>query len=351
MRVAVAMSGGVDSTVAAALLVEAGHEVVGITMRLVRVGENGIDPAGPLRSGDTIERARAAADALGIEHSVVDLADEFEKRVVAPFADAYAIGRTPNPCVTCNERVKFDLLLDAALRHGADGMATGHYARLVRDRTGIWLERACDRAKDQTYFLYRIAPAALERLLFPLGEMSKAEVRAYAAAHALPAAEHRESQEVCFCANHIDLVRARHPRALDPGPIVDDAGSVLGEHRGIARYTVGQRKRIGLAGAATRYQVLRIDAARNAIVVGPATDVPATRTVLRDAAWRLDGPAEVSAQVRYRSPAVPAHVSPVAGELSISFAHRTGPLAPGQSVVCYRGDRVVGGGIVADVSA
>ena len=342
MRVAVAMSGGVDSSAAAALLLDAGHDVFGITMQFTRPCDEGE----ALHGEDSCTLAASVAGDLGIEHVTVDLAADFDARVVEPFATAYADGSTPNPCVTCNEQVKFGLLLDRALDHGAEAMATGHYARTVRDAGGVWLERAADRSKDQSYFLYRLSPAALERVIFPLGEMTKAEVRAYASARSLPVADRRDSQEVCFCTDHVALVAERHPEALEPGPIVDAAGVVLGTHRGIARYTVGQRKRLGLAGPLGPYQVLGIDAGRNEIVVGPVECGARTSVVLQDAVWRLGGPADATAQGRYRSTSVPARVAPSGESLRVEFDAPVAALAPGQSVVLYRGDRVLGGGIV-----
>jgi tRNA-specific 2-thiouridylase len=341
--VAVAMSGGVDSSVAAALLAEAGHDVFGITMRLGLA-----DIAGrPCCGEEEALLARRVCDTLGIRHVVVDIADEFREQVVEPFCDAYAAGLTPNPCVRCNERIKFGALAERVWRLGATSLATGHYARLERDASGAWLARAADQTKDQSYFLYRIAPETLERLVFPLGELTKAEVRALAAERGLPTAARRDSQEVCFTGDHAELLAATHPEALAPGPIEDTAGEVLGTHRGIARYTVGQRKGIGLGGPEGPWRVARIDAARNAVVVAPAGEATTAEVTLAEPVWRLgDGAFRALAQVRYRARPVATRVEARPDALSVRFDEPVAPLAPGQSLVLYEGDRVLGGGIV-----
>jgi tRNA-specific 2-thiouridylase len=342
-KTAVAMSGGVDSSVAAALLVEAGRDVVGVTMRLGQA-EVAHHPA----SEDPAALARHVCDRLGIEHVVVDLAAEFLDEVVRPFCDGYAAGLTPNPCVTCNERIKFGLLAARVRALGFDTLATGHYARLVRDEDGVRLERAADRGKDQSYFLYRMPDMTLEMVEFPLGELTKAEVRALAASRGLPTAQRRESQEVCLTDDHALLVAETHPDALAPGPIEDARGHVLGEHRGIARYTVGQRKGLGIGGPGGPYRVVRIDAVRRALIVAPDSEARLSRVLLEDAVWRLESEnAHVLAQVRYRARPVGASVTVAGSRLVVEFDAPVGPLAPGQSVVMYAGDRVVGGGIVA----
>jgi len=246
--VAVALSGGVDSSVAAALLVEAGRNMVGVTMDL------GLAESGT--RDDPITLARGVCDALGIPHVVIDLAGPFREQVVGPFVDAYAAGLTPNPCVSCNERIKFGLLATRVRELGATALATGHYARIAREDGRAWLERAADRTKDQSYFLYRIAPHVLDTLEFPLGDLTKAEVRRMAEERGLPTAARRESQEVCFTGDHVALVGTAHPGALAPGPIVTTDGRVLGTHRGIARYTVGQRKGLGVGGPEGPYRVV-----------------------------------------------------------------------------------------------
>lgn len=341
--VAVAMSGGVDSSMAAALLAEAGHDVFGITMRLGLA-----DIAGrPCCGEEEALLARRVCDTLGIRHVVVDIADEFREQVVEPFCDAYAAGLTPNPCVRCNERIKFGVLAERAWRLGAASLATGHYARLECDASGAWLARAADRTKDQSYFLYRVAPETLERLVFPLGELTKAQVRTLAAGRDLPTATRRDSQEVCFTGDHTELLAATHPEALTPGPIESAGGEVLGTHRGIARYTVGQRKGIGLGGPGGPWRVVRIEAARNAVVVAPAGEATTAEVTLAEPVWRLgDGAFRALAQVRYRARPVATRVEARPDALSVRFDEPVAPLAPGQSLVLYEGDRVLGGGIV-----
>src|SRR5659263_719932 len=263
-RIAVAMSGGVDSSVAAALVLEAGRDVLGVTMRLGLA-----ELADRACCGEEeVLLARRVCDALGIQHVVLDMAAEFAAEVVEPFCASYAAGLTPNPCVRCNERIKFGAFLDRARRLGADTLATGHYARIVHDEGRAWLERGVDRRKDQTYFLYRVPPKTLAILEFPLGDLTKPVVRALAEARSLPTAARRESQEVCFTDDHAAFVTARRPEAGMPGPIEGSTGMVLGAHRGIARYTVGQRKGLGLGGPEGPYRVVRIDARRNAVIVG-----------------------------------------------------------------------------------
>ena len=335
-RTAVAVSGGVDSSVAAALLLEAGRDVFGVTMRLGLAEITGRQCCGE----EEVLLARRVCDLLGIQHVVVDMAEEFSSEVVEPFVDAYAAGLTPNPCVRCNERVKLGAFAERARRLGADEIATGHYARTVSEDGTVWLERAADAAKDQSYFLYRVGPDVLGRLVFPLGDTTKSEVRARAHALGLPTAARRESQEVCFTDDHAALVAHTHPEALSPGPMLDAAGRTLGTHRGLARYTVGQRKGLGLGGPEGPFVVIALDRAG---------------VTLSDAIWRLDGPATVGAQIRYRATPLEATATPSGpARLDVRFSAPARGLAPGQSVVLYQGDRVVGGGILtasADVSA
>ncbi|MBN1192983.1 MAG: tRNA 2-thiouridine(34) synthase MnmA [Coriobacteriia bacterium] len=334
-EIAVALSGGVDSSVAAALLVQAGRDVLGVTMHL-----------GLHSSDGEVEDARRVCASLGIRHEVIDLADEFRAQVVGPFAEAYASGLTPNPCITCNERIKFGVLARETRRLGATSLATGHYANLVCDSNGVWLERASDATKDQSYFMYRVSPEILAMLEFPLGGLLKDEVRRIAIERGLPTADRRDSQEVCFTGDHRSLVGSLHPETLEPGPIEDLAGTVLGTHRGIARYTVGQRKGLGVGGPEGPYRVVRIDAARNAVIVGAADEMAATGVTLADPVWRLGtGETRVLAQVRYRSMPVAATASASAAAIDIVFDSPLHSLAPGQSVVLYSGNRIVGGGI------
>jgi tRNA-specific 2-thiouridylase len=342
-EVAVALSGGVDSSVAAALLVEAGRDVFGVTMRLGLAEIAGR----PCCGEEEVALARRVCAQLDIPHVVIDVSDAFRAEVVEPFCDAYAAGLTPNPCVRCNERIKLGAFAERVRALGATTLATGHYARIERNAAGAWLARATDRTKDQSYFLYRISPETLEWLEFPLGELTKTEVRALAAERGLPTAERRESQEVCFTNDHVSLVGAAHPDALTPGPIEDAAGNLLGQHRGIARYTVGQRKGLGVGGPWGPYRVIAIDTARNAVIVGAAEEAQTAEVVLRDPIWRLgEGTHAVEAMLRYRAPLRAATAALGGGVLRVGFGQHVSAPAPGQSVVLYQGERVVGGGIV-----
>lgn len=341
--IAVAMSGGVDSSVAAALLAEAGRDVFGVTMRLGLAEIAGR----PCCGEEEVALARRVCAHVGIPHVVIDVSDEFRAEVVEPFCDAYASGLTPNPCVRCNERIKFGLLAERVRTLGAGMLATGHYARLERDAQGAWLARAADRSKDQSYFLYRIPAQTLEMLEFPLGDLTKAEVRAMAAERGLPTAERHDSQEVCFTSDHASLVGEAHPEALIPGPIETVDGITLGTHRGIARYTVGQRRGLGLGGPGGPYRVVALDAARRAVIVAPAGGPGISEVTLTEPVWRLDGSTgHVLAQTRYRSAPRPATARLAGGLIEVAFDQPGDAVAPGQSVVLYADDRVVGGGVV-----
>ncbi len=344
MKVLVAMSGGVDSSLAAALLLDEGHEVEGITLRLAD------QPPGPDRPDPA-----AAAAALGIPFSEWDLRGEFERLVVAPFVGEYLSGRTPNPCARCNAAVKFGLLLERTAAAGADFLATGHYARLVAGPggRGRLLVRGADRAKDQSYFLALVGRPALERVLFPLGGLRKGEVRALARARGLAAASRPESQEICFvpgddCAAFV-AGRARGG-ALAPGPIVDRAGRRLGEHRGLARYTVGQRRGLGLAAGRPLY-VLALDAAANTLVVGPDELLWGRELAIEGVNWLADAPgAPLRAAVRIRSRHEPAAatLAPAGdGRWRARFDEPQRAITPGQAAVFYDGDVVLGGGTIA----
>lgn len=345
-RVFVAMSGGVDSSVAAALLAEGGHDVTGVTMQLL---PSGSDP-GQCCDDDALRSARRVCDLIGIPHFTVNMRDLFEREVVGPFVGEYAAGRTPNPCVLCNDRVKFSALLAWAMTQGADALATGHYARIEVDADGTrWLVRGRDNAKDQSYFLYRLVTPALDHVLFPLGERTKDSVRAYASSRDLPTAQRSESQEICFMepGGHARFVETRADLPAVGGQIVDESGNVLGHHAGIARFTVGQRKGLGIA-APTPLYVVAIEADRARVVVGPASSLERRVVVLEDVVWR-GGPHEmaVACQTRYRMAPVAAVARPGSDALEIEFDAPVISVAPGQAAVCYVGDRVVGGGTVA----
>jgi len=346
-RVFVAMSGGVDSSTAAALLVDAGHEVTGVTMRLLA----GDGPDGCC-SAEGSRAARRVCDAIGIPHYTFDMAAEFEREVVAPYVDEYVAGRTPNPCIVCNDRVKFAELMRRVMLQGADYLATGHYARIVQAGGVHRLARAVDRAKDQSYFLYRMTPAQLARTMFPLGELSKPEVRGIARAHGLPTAERPESQESCFVADGDvrGYLRSHRPEAFVPGVVTDTSGAVLGAHDGVAGFTIGQRRGLGIA-SRERLYVTGIDTAHAIVTVGPRAAAAVERVSASDAVWSGDdGDVRVTARVRYRGPEGAAVARYDDARLTVVFDEAIDAPAPGQALVCYSGDRVLGGGVVEEAS-
>jgi tRNA-specific 2-thiouridylase len=350
VRVVVAMSGGVDSAVAAARCVAAGHEVIGISLRLASDGQ------GSCCSLDDFRDAAAVADRLGIPHYVFDFREAFARAVVGPFVAEYLAGRTPNPCALCNQHVKFDLLWRRARELGAAKLATGHYARIATDEAtgGLALRTAVDAGKDQTYFLFGLDQAALGRTLFPVGELTKTAVRAEAAALGLPVADKPESMEVCFVPRGdaaAFVERHAAPGTLRPGPIVDGSGAVIGRHDGVHRFTVGQRRGLGLGGGQRRY-VRAIDAATGTVEVGDAASLRAGGLVVRGTVWasgRPSAPAtEVAVRIRHHHHPVPARLSAIEGDVTtLRFVARGPGVTPGQAAVFYRGELVAGGGWIA----
>ena len=351
MRVLVAMSGGVDSSVVAGLLHEAGHEVVGVTLQLYDHGAAS-GRKGACCAGQDIHDARRVADRLGIAHYTIDAEQRFARSVIAGFADAYANGETPVPCITCNQTVKFGDLSALARDLGAERLATGHYVRRVDGPDGPEMHRAIDPARDQSWFLFATTQAQLEMCLFPLGCMAdKRAVRDVAGRLGLGVAEKPDSQDICFVPSgtYTDVVARLRPDALERGEIVTADGRVVGSHDGIARYTVGQGKRLGDAAMldGQRQVVVATEPARRRIVVGPRGT--GTRSVrLREVNWLIPAPAQdlrCAVKLRAREAPREATVQTVAGVTTVTLDEPALP-APGQACVFYAGDRVLGGGIM-----
>jgi tRNA-uridine 2-sulfurtransferase len=353
MRIVVAMSGGVDSSVAAALLVEQGHDVVGVSMQLYDQSD-GQTSFGSCCSLDDLHDARRVAAAIRIPHYIVNFERQFDEQVVSNFVREYAAGRTPLPCARCNSDLKFATLVERAAGFGADAVATGHYARVERDeRRGRYvLKRGADPAKDQAYFLFSLTQEQLARAVFPVGDRPKHVVREYARERRLPVADKPDSQEICFIPDddYATFVTKRAPEAAQKGTIVDPAGRVLGTHDGVHRFTVGQRRGLGLSSspAGAPLYVLQLRAHDQQVVVGPRASLERATLEASKVNWIDEvpvAPRRVTAQIRHRHQAAPALVRALGTDRAeVVFDTPQIAITPGQAVVFYDGDSVVGGG-------
>ncbi len=347
-RVAVGLSGGVDSAMAAALLVERGFSVVGLTLRLQK------EKSGEEESRE-IRNARRVARKLSIEHHVIDLHEAFERRVLLPAWEEYARGRTPNPCAICNEHIKFGLLFEHARSMGASKIASGHHCRLLEHQGRPAVFRGHDPKKDQSYFLFRLSAERLHDLLFPIGELTKTQVRAMARDLGLEDPEVRESQDTCLALEthgFAETLRERFGADMPPGPIVDEQGTPVGEHLGLHRYTVGQRRGHGVA-LGQRAFIVSIDTANNRLVVTTdATRLLSKGCIASDVNWQIEPPTEefsCEVQIRYRQKPVYCRVVPHSGNgVEVRFDARVSSVTPGQAAVFYEGERLLGGGWIAE---
>jgi tRNA-specific 2-thiouridylase len=351
MKIVVAMSGGVDSSVVAGLMHEAGHEVIGVTLQLYDHGA-AVGRKGACCAGQDIHDAKRVADRLGFAHYVIDAEQRFKSSVMAAFADSYAAGQTPVPCIACNQHLKFGDLLEMARDLGAEALATGHYVRRIEGPDGAELHQAVDAQRDQSWFLFATTRAQLEFCRFPLGDYaSKADVREIAARMGLNVAAKPDSQDICFVpsGSYAEIVGKFRPDALETGEIVDADGAVLGAHQGIARYTVGQAKRLGLpAGEDGETLVVRkIEPGTRRIVVGPRA-AASNRVVLRDVNWLVDVPPEgLRVQAKLRARETPQGATVFAKGLGAEILLDQPALAaPGQAAVFYAGSRILGGGFI-----
>ncbi len=351
--VAVAMSGGVDSSVAAGLMVEAGYKVIGITLQLYDHGAM-VNKKGACCAGQDIYDARTVADKLGIPHYVLDYENIFKQNVIDDFVDSYLQGETPIPCVRCNQRVKFRDLLTTSKELGAQALVTGHYVRRIVHNDRAEMHRADDHSRDQSYFLFTTTQDQLDYLHFPLGGMPKAETREHARRFGLIVADKPDSQDICFVptGGYAAVVEKFRPGALDPGEIVNQEGQVLGIHQGIINYTVGQRKGLGVSAAEPLY-VIKIDPATRQVIVGPKEALAKTKLLINEMNWLTDKAdfikgKDVIVKVRSTQPGLQAHVKVFKDtQAIIEFSTPEYGVSAGQACVLYEGDRVLGGGWIS----
>ena len=346
--VVVAMSGGVDSSVAALLLKKKGYQVIGVTMCFDIVGA---DSKKPLCCGvKAIEDARRVSRLLGIRHYLLNFKSILQEKVIKNFFQEYAKGRTPNPCIRCNQFVKFDALLKRVRNLGADFLATGHYAEIKKTPSGFLLKKAKDKTKDQSYFLYLLNQQQLKYVLFPLAEYTKQEVRKIARRNNLPVAEKRGSQEICFLSgrDYRDFIKAENAAKAKPGPIIDKSGNILGKHRGIALYTVGQREGLGIAKGYPLY-ITKIDAKRKRIIVGRKEDIFTREFLVLQPHFilrSLKNRVVAKVKIRYNHKEAQAEIIPFKKGFKVIFERPQPAITPGQSAVFYDKDTIIGGGII-----
>jgi tRNA-specific 2-thiouridylase len=350
-RIVVAMSGGVDSSVTAALAARTGAEVIGVTLQLYDHGE-AVKRTGACCAGQDIYDAKTVADRLGIAHYVLDYESRFRTGVIDRFADEYAAGRTPIPCALCNQGVKFTDLIAFAKELGADCLATGHYVRRVVNHGRVELHKGADPKRDQSYFLYGTTGEQLEFLRFPLGDMPKPKVREIALETGLSVAAKPDSQDICFVpdGDYASLVKRLRPETASPGEIVHLDGRVLGEHRGVVHFTVGQRRGIEVGGSPEPLYVVRIEPEQRRLVVGPRSALAVQRMRIEELSWLGEDQVDVTVKVRSLAPAVPARIEPAPGKAGgwVTFQRPEYGVAPGQAAVFYEGSRVLGGGWIAE---
>lgn len=349
-HVAVAMSGGVDSSVAAALLIKEGYDVIGVTHQTWPTDKSEKNFGGCCGL-DAIDSARAAAAKLQIPYYVLDLRDDFQQTVIKDFCDEYSRGRTPNPCIACNHYLRFSLFLRKVLQLGVDYLATGHYARIDKSPDGYRLLKGIDSTKDQSYFLYNLGQKELEQVLFPVGNYTKAEIRKMASEMKLPSAKRPDSQDICFIPEGDYHSFISGCIEMTPGEIMNKQGKVLGTHNGLALYTIGQRHGLGVNSNDILY-VIKLDSYYNRVIVGTKENL-LSRKLIATQLWWISGkipdkPLEVKAKIRYKAPESDAVVTQSHGMADVVFKEPQIAITPGQSVVFYHGEEVLGGGIIEE---